>query len=328
MPQQPEPQLKKLLQNTSAEKLISDISHHLSAGLCITNREGIILWLNRHLADTLHYQPGELRGKVFTELLTEEIRPYALMQHMEYLDEVSEDYAGMWPWLNREQKPVLLRTLTSRFSLHTGEPFKLEILYPQEEKGQALTQAQDKLEEQEEEINRINHRYKNLLLEMEGLMELHLRSLEQGSREYNVMVRANNRIKAVSVAYQQAYRAEGKLSLRAYLSALSRHWRYPRLERPPHMELQDVPLRTGTAYTLGIVLSEILYCGSDNMMVISTMSGADGLLLKIRPKQKETAIVLDTFAKKLVHALLRQLKAEFDFTDTLTASTGIIRLSG
>ncbi|MFP4090468.1 MAG: PAS domain S-box protein [Cyclobacteriaceae bacterium] len=304
------------LKGWSGAHFMKNLGKHLSAGLCITDMQGTIVECNNLFAHILGYTSAELKGRNFSKLLPEKIRKYALMLHQEYLSEKINENAAQWPWISKEGQTLMVQTITSRLITPAGRRYKMEIISLPEEHGQDLENLQRQVAKQEEKLRDMSHRFKNLLMEIEGLMQLHANALSKESSGRKQLLRAQNRIKAVAMAYQQAYQLRDDLLLETYLTPLIKLWQFAPPSPVPSLSLEEIYLPVDTAYTLAIVLAELLYCYRSRYE--NTQPGLEikvekaHLLVRFYGEHEEETLVLDDFGNRIIQALLRQLKAGFE----------------
>ncbi|WPP52801.1 histidine kinase dimerization/phosphoacceptor domain -containing protein [Catalinimonas niigatensis] len=297
---------KNELENFSAFQALHMLKQNISDCYCITDEEGFIVDVNEKFCRTLEYQENELLGKKISDLLSSEIRPYALMLHHEYIWERSHENQADWPYQTKSENTILLHSTTTRLLTSEHRRFKLEVLYLQPSQPSKEPQ-QDKV------IRKIQHQFKNTLHEVSGLLHLQAAPLQGEARE--AILLAHLRITAISIAFELLYKSTQpeNINLAEYVSKLTDKYRQ---DFEIQIEHDTLHWPVDKTYALGIILVEFLSSGKDKRMPKQQLKIEGKNLqshyhLKIRGNDCFSP-VLSHFSNQLIQALGKQLQAKLE----------------
>lgn len=294
------------LKHLSAFQLLHVIKQNISDSYCITDEEGFIIDVNEKYCQMLGYQENELLEKKFTDLLSPEIRPYALMLHHEYIWEHSGENAAEWSYQTKYGEPKALRSTTTRLLTSNQKRYKLEILSP-------VSSTKLSGSAQEDTIRKIQHQFKNTLHEISGLFHLQAAQLQGEVRE--AILFSQLRITAIAIAFELLYKSARPeaINLTEYLSRLMGKYEH---HFDIQLEHEAIYWQVDKAYALGIILVELL-----NTIKTGVMAGPK---LKIEGKHLESCYrlsllsddhfqpLLSSFSRQLIQALGKQLQAKVE----------------
>lgn len=297
---------KNELQNFSAFQLLHVLKENLSDCYCVTDEEGYIVDVNEAYCHTLGYQKDELLEKNFTELLPQDMRPYALMLHHEYIWEHSNENAAEWNYQTKAGNIKLLRSTTTRLLTSENRRYKLEILFNS-------VIAEPKTVQSDELIRNAQHQFKNTLHEISGLLHLQATQLQEDARE--AILLSQMRVTAIALAFELLYRSTqpDDINLAEYLSKL-----VGKYQQSFEIQIEQDVLywQVNKAYALGLILIEFLHHAKADTTYRQK--------LKIKGRHSNSyyhiSIVTDdhfklnfsSFSKQLIHALGKQLQAKVD----------------
>jgi PAS domain S-box-containing protein len=191
-------------------------------GMCVTNVDGRFVMVNDAYCCIYGYTRSELIGQVFTMVLPQDHREYALHIHKTFL-EGSPESAGEWTIL---RKDGMLRTVwvtAARVTNNAGERFKVTTIADMTDRKQSEAALEQALRDKTTLLKEVHHRVKNNLQVIASLLYLQSHNLGTDNQlARQAFTESRLRVSAMSGVHELIYDNDtlSDISFTSYLNNL------------------------------------------------------------------------------------------------------------
>lgn len=191
---------------------------------------------------------------------------------------------------------------------------------------------QENLKQKEMMIGEIHHRVKNNLQLISSIIDLHARTLEEG-KERDVLLDSRKRVESIAIVHQKLYQSDEifAIELNEYFNDLGQTilHHFPAGNNPVSLVVKSLtPLHVhiDSAIPLGLILAELItnslkYAFHDieyPLISVELVKNHQYFLLVYKDNGKSFDIARwnngTSFGKRMIGSLIRQLKAQADYS--------------
>jgi len=243
-----------------SEELFRNLVDYMHDAMIIISWDGSILFSNRAAARIIEYDRAE---ELVGHNIVEYIHPDSLQKAAEDLEAVKADKMG---FLSEYQ----LRSVTGRHIwvesvggkiIFRGDPANLVCIRDITSRKRAEEQIKSSLKEKEVLLKELQHRVKNNLLTISGILALQLERIKDRESK-DIFITSMNRIKAMTRIHTRLYQSGNysHINFKGYIEELawelSRSYGFP----PENMitDIEDISIDINTAIPAGLIVNELV----------------------------------------------------------------------
>ena len=315
------------LENES-QRLLGHLYDVAGLGMCVTDLERRFVAVNREYCKTYGYTPAELLGEEFTIVVPKEQREAAAQLHDDFLMRGQGEVSGEWRVVGKDGSIRSILTTAGRLELE-NVVYKVTTVYDM--RGRSLGAKFDEI--QENALREVNHRVKNHLNSLQGMLSLELFDSAGETKIVSILTESINRIKSMSRLYDRLQQAPSiaSIGLKEYLESLvsdivSTGGRQDQVET--HLDVEDLQLTIEQGVSLGLIVNELVTNslkhaiprGGTGQISISVRSA--GAYIEARVSDSGTGVAADYLVQtgeqigmQIVTAIVEQHSGEFVLED-------------
>lgn len=315
------------LENRS-QKILGHLYDVAGLGMCVTDADRRFVAVNREYCNTYGYTPAELLGKEFTIVVPKEQREAAAQLHDDFLLRKQGEVSGEWRVVRKDGSIRSILITAGRLELE-DTVYKVTTVYDM--RGRSLGANLDHM--QENALREVNHRVKNHLNSLQGMLSLQLLDSEGETKVVSILTDSINRIKSMSRLYDRLQQAPSVTSIgvREYLDTLisdivSTGGRQDQVEAS--LDVEDLQLTIEQGVSLGLIMNELVTNslkhaiphGSTGRISVSVKSA--GPYIEVRVSDSGSGVAADhldqtreNIGMQIVTAIVEQHNGEFLLED-------------
>ncbi|WP_076488209.1 sensor histidine kinase [Alkalispirochaeta americana] len=231
--------------------------------LCIANTEGTLLRVNREWEKALGYPVEEIENRKFLDF----IHPDDLAKTQATIEDLKtqgtvENFINRYQRKDGQYRHIEWRTRPHGDLLYAAARDITDRIETEQRLRAAEEQLRQQLAEKETLLGELNHRVKNNLSVVAGLLNLQAEEISSPEEAVAALAKSRDRIMAMSVVHQMLYSRKdcSSISMRDYIEELSHHLACAHSGQRVSLELdlEDLFARIETAIPLGIILNELI----------------------------------------------------------------------
>ncbi|POQ98453.1 hypothetical protein AU468_12730 [Alkalispirochaeta sphaeroplastigenens] len=231
--------------------------------LCIATSQGTLLRVNREWEKTLGYPLKEIENTPFLSF----VHPDDLPETLRMLEELKsrgrvENFINRYRRKDGQYRYIEWRTRPHGDLLYAAARDITDRIRTEQRLRAAEEELRQQLTEKETLLGELNHRVKNNLSVVAGLLNLQAEEIESPEEAVNALVKSRDRIMAMSMVHQMLYSTRdcSSISLAEYIREISHHLAHAHGHRRISLEFDLEELFAGveTAIPLGIILNELI----------------------------------------------------------------------
>jgi len=258
--EQVEHALQELKVKVGEEALYHSLVDMASEGFWLLDKEFLTVYVNRALENLLGYAKEELIGRSWYDFGDPEWVDRAKELEKRRVSGVKEPHPFLF--IRKNGSKVLTRIATTPLYDEEGNfNGALGILSDITEEKEAEEQVKSSLKEKEVLLKELQHRVKNNLLTISGILSLQLESIKD-RKSKDIFITSINRIKAMTRIHTRLYQSGNysRINFKGYIEELawelSRSYGFP----PGNMitNVEDISIDISTAIPTGLIVNELV----------------------------------------------------------------------
>ena len=332
-------------ENLNPDRLLGLIYDTAQIGMCVTDKDGIFVKVNKAYCRTYGYKESELIGQSFTKVLPPEHREYGQTMHDKFIHEKILELPAEWQVQakNGDVKDVFVTA--GYMENDEGESFKVTTVSDITERKKHIAQLEKTLKERNVLERETFHRVKNNLNMLVSLFQLQLGKAEDDKIK-DTLQSGIARIKSLSILHDKLYKKEDlhKVDLQEYVSTICDYHLQGNLEGykiNAAFNIASAVTDIDTAIALGLIVNELMtnivkHALTDNHREIDVevkiATAEKDLVLSVSDSGQPLPDGFDpdktnSLGFQMIQALTEQLDGAFSFEQAETNKNFSIRFS-